>query len=277
MTQEQIEQVEAIVNRSILENYPLQVSLKNREQAMAEGAMALFGEKYGETVRTITIGDTDPISYELCGGTHVSETNDIGLFLITSEGSAAAGVRRIEAVTGRTAYDLVQKRSRTLKQASQMLTSAPEDVPNKIAQLQNEVEQLRKRLAAQRQEMAAAQFSTRLGEVHMVSGIPVMTALMPDADADALRAMTDSFRQKHPSGVIVVASAVDDRPVIIAAVTEDLVKRGLHAGELVKAAAQIVGGGGGGRPTLAQAGGKDIAKLPEALAKVEEFVLSKLK
>jgi len=276
LSQEQLERIEAGVNRSILENYRLNIALKSREEALASGAMALFGEKYGEVVRTITIGGAEPISYELCGGTHVLETGDIGLFLITSESSAAAGVRRIEAVTGRGAYALVQKRFRVLKQASHLLTSPPEEVVNKISQLQDELEGTRKRLAAQRQELAAGEFNRLLEDVPVIAGTPVLTALLPDADAETLRAMTDNFRQRYPSGVVVVASAANGRPVIIAAVTDDLVKRGIHAGELVKAVAQVVGGGGGGRPTLAQAGGKDAAKLPEALAEVGPFVQAEL-
>jgi alanyl-tRNA synthetase len=276
MTAEQIEQVETWVNRNILENYRLNIKIKNREEAMAEGAMALFGEKYGDVVRTISIGVPDPISYELCGGTHVSETGDIGLFLITSESSAAAGVRRIEAITGRAAFELVQKRFRTLKQSAQLLTSALDEVPNKIVQLQSDLAESRKLFAAQRQEIAAAEFTRGLDNVPLVAGVPLLAALLPNADADTLRAMTDRFRQRYPSGVVVVASAPDNKPVIIAAVTDDLVKRGLNAGDLVKAVAQVVGGGGGGRPNLAQAGGKDGAKLPEALEKASEYVQKKL-
>lgn len=277
MTAEQIDHVEAWVNRNILENYNLDITFKNREQAMAEGAMALFGEKYGEVVRTITIGGQDPISYELCGGTHVSETGDIGFFLIISESSAAAGIRRIEAVTGRGAYELVQKRFHLLKHSSQLLDSGLDDVPSKIIQLQEELDQSRKRLAAQRQEIVAVEFTRSLEKVPTVAGISVMATLLPNADVDTLRMMTDRFRQRYPSGVIVLASAPEDKPVIIAAVTDDLVKRGLNASDLVKSVAQVVSGGGGGRPTLAQAGGKDSAKLPEALAKVNEYVESNLR
>ena len=207
MTAEQIEQVEAGVNRNILENYPVNIVSKGREEAMAEGAMALFGEKYGEVVRTITIGAQDPVSYELCGGTHVSETADIGLFLITSESSAAAGVRRIEAVTGRGAYELVQKRFRILKQAAGIFNSGLDEVPHKIQQLQGELDESRKRLAQQRQELAMANFNRQLENVPVVAGVPVLAALLPDADADTLRALTDRFRQHYPSGVVVVASA----------------------------------------------------------------------
>jgi alanyl-tRNA synthetase len=275
-----LERIEAGVNRNILENYRLNITLKGREEALAEGAMALFGEKYGEVVRTIAIGGSagsgDPISYELCGGTHVGETGDIGLFLITSEASAAAGVRRIEAVTGRNAYELVQRRFRTLKQSAAQLTSSLDEVPAKVEQLQDELEATRKRVAALRQELAAAEFTRQMASVPEVKGVPVMAAILPNADADTLRAMTDRFRQRYPSGVVVLASAVDGRPVIIASVTDDLVKRGLSAGDLVKNVAAVVGGGGGGRPNLAQAGGKDAAKLPEALAKVNEYLNSKL-
>ncbi len=276
LTPEQIERIEAGVNRDILENYPVATVSKAREQAMAEGAMALFGEKYGEVVRTVAIGEQEPVSYELCGGTHLSETADIGLFLIVSESSAAAGVRRIEAVTGRAAYELVQRRFRTLKQTAGLLASALDDVPHKVEQLQNELEDTRKHLAQQREEMAAADFARQLDNVPEVAGVPVLAVLAPNANADTLRALTDRFRQRCPSGVVVVASAPDNRPVIIGAVTEDLVKRGLNAGELVKRVAAVVGGGGGGRPTLAQAGGKDAAKLPEALEQVAEYVKSKL-
>ena len=271
-----VERIEAGVNRNILENYRLNITLKGREQAMAEGAMALFGEKYGEVVRTIVIGSSEPISYELCGGTHVNETADIGLFLITSESSAAAGVRRIEAVTGRYAYELVQRRFRTLKQAAALLTSSLDEVPAKLEQVQDELEASRKRVMALRQELAAAEFTRQLVAVPEVKGVPVLAAILPNADADTLRALTDRFRQRYPSGVVVLASAVDNRPVIIAAVTDDLVKRGLSAGDLVKTVAQVVGGSGGGRPTLAQAGGKDAAKLPEALARVTEYLNAKL-
>jgi alanyl-tRNA synthetase len=277
LTPAKIEQVETIVNQAILQNYPLTTIVKPLQQAIAEGAMALFGEKYGESVRTITIGQPEPFSYELCGGTHVHETGDIGLLLVTSEGSAAAGVRRIEAVTGRGAYELVQRRFRTLKETASLLASAIDDVPEKVGALQSELEHARKQNAAIRQEVAAVEFNQLLESVQMVKGVPVLTGRLANADADTLRQLTDRFRAKHPSGVVVLGSAIDGRPMLIAAVSEDLVKRGLTAGDLVKAAAQPIGGSGGGRPTLAQAGGKDASKLDEALAVVTGFVESKIK
>jgi alanyl-tRNA synthetase len=283
MTAEQIEEIEAGVNRAILENYPLQVVAKPLAQAMSEGAMALFGEKYGEVVRTVTVAPQthdspeDVFSYELCGGTHVSETGDIGLFLITSESSAAAGVRRIEAVTGRKAYELVQHRFRLLKQTAAVLGSSVEEAPVKAQLVLDEVDASRKQAARLRQELVAEAFNRQLANVPEVAGTPVLAAVLANADADTLRSMTDRFRQKYASGVVVLGSAVDGRPVLIAAVTDDLIKRGVQAGELVKTIAAVVGGSGGGRPNLAQAGGKDASKLDEAIAMVQPFVEKKLK
>jgi len=230
--------------------------------------MALFGEKYGEVVRTITIGDEDVFSYELCGGTHVDETGDIGLFLITSEGSAAAGVRRIEAVTGEKAYEVVQKRFRALKNTARLLGSAAEDVPAKTEAVLAELDQAHKEVVKLRQKLVGMEFGRYFENVPQVDGIPVLAVVLPNADLDSMRQMTDRFRERYPSGVVVLGSVIDGRPMLIAAVTEDLLQRGLHAGELVKKVAQMVGGGGGGRPTLAQAGGKDPEALPQAIDSV---------
>jgi alanyl-tRNA synthetase len=277
VTAEQLERIEAGVNRDILGENPLTITLKPREVAMSEGAMALFGEKYGETVRTIAIGQEEPFSYELCGGTHVSNTIDIGLCLITSEGSAAAGVRRIEAVTGRGAYDLVQRRLRALKQSAALLTTSSEEVPAKTAALIEELSAERKQNASLRRDLSLYEFQKYLDNVPSVAGVPVITAALQAADVDTLRQLADRFRNRYPSGVAVLASTEEGRPVVIAAVTEDLVKRGLLAGDLVKYVAKPLGGGGGGKPTLAQAGGKDASRLDEALASVAAWVESKLK
>jgi alanyl-tRNA synthetase len=277
VTPTQLAAIEAGVNRAILENYRLTTITKSLQQAISEGAMALFGEKYGETVRTIRIGYPEPFSYELCGGTHVAETGDIGLFLITSEGSAAAGVRRIEAATGRAAYELVQRRFKALDQTARLLAVPADDVPAKVNDLIDDLSAARKQTAAIRQELAGVEFSRQLDHVPQVSGVPVLALALPNADADTLRQIADRFRQRYPSGVVVLGSVQDNKPVLIAAVTEDLVKRGLHAGELIKAAAERVGGSGGGKPTLAQAGGKDPSKLSEALDQVVPFVQRKLK
>jgi alanyl-tRNA synthetase len=276
LTPEQLARIEAGVNRNILDDYHLNIVLKPLQQAISEGATALFGEKYGETVRTITIGDNDPFSYELCGGTHVGETGDIGVFLITSESSVGAGLRRIEAVTGRGAYELIQRRFSLLGQVADLLEVTPEQAPLKAQGLLDDLAETRRQVAALRQEMVLTEFSNQLDTVSPVAGVPVLATTLSGADVDTLRLMADRFRQRYSSGVVVLASVIDDRPTLIAAVTEDLVKRGLHAGELVKAIAQPLGGSGGGRPTLAQAGGKDASQLPQALARVATWVQEKL-
>jgi alanyl-tRNA synthetase len=277
VTPEQLEQIEAGVNRAILGNYHLHIVNKPLQQAISEGAMALFGEKYGEVVRTITIGEPEPFSYELCGGTHVNETGDIGLFLITSEGSAAAGVRRIEAVTGRGAYELVQKRMRSLKQAAILLSSPLEEVPQKTQVLIDELESERKQSARLRQAMVTAEFKERLEKPPIIKGIPVLAAVLQGADVEALRQMCDLFRQKYSRGVVVLGSAPEDKPVLIAGVTDDLVKEGIHAGEIVKSIAKVIGGSGGGRPNLAQAGGKDASHLQDAIDQVLPLLQKMLK
>jgi alanyl-tRNA synthetase len=276
LTQEELEQIEANVNQHILANYRLNINHKPLHEAMREGAMALFGEKYGEEVRTITIGGANPFSYELCGGTHVDETGDIGTFLITSEGSAAAGIRRIEAVTGRKAYELVQRRFRTLKESASLLATTPDDLPQKISATLQQLNTEQKQVAALRSQLAKTEFTHHLDEPQVVKGVPVLAATLAEADAETLRQMADRFRARHPSGVVVLGSVSAGRPVLIAAVTEDLVKRGLHAGELVKFVAAPLGGGGGGKPTLAQAGGKDASKLAEALESVAHWVEERL-
>ena len=276
MTAEQIEAVENAVNRAIMANYPLKIVTKSLAQAQSEGAMALFGEKYGDQVRTVTIGEGKPYSYELCGGTHVDETDMIGLFLIKSESSAAAGVRRIEGVTGRGAYELVQRRFHTLRLAASVLTTSLEETPEKAGQVVVELDETRKQLVQMRQELVAEAFNRSLENVPEVNGVPVLAAVLANANVDTLRQMADRFRQRYASGVVVLGCVVDDKPALIAAVTDDLVKRGVMAGDLVKEAAAVMGGSGGGRPNMAQAGGKDASKIGEAIDKVLPFVKKKL-
>jgi len=289
LTPEQLEQIEAEVNRNILANYRLNITYKPLQQAIAEGAIALFGEKYGETVRNITIGEPEPFSNELCGGTHVEETGDIGVFLIISEGSAAAGIRRIEAVTGRAAYDLIQRRFRALKHSAALLGASVEDVPAKVEGLLDELESLRKQTLSLRRQAALAELERILSNPPQAAGeapalnrlllvfqVPVLTAIFSDADLDTLRTMADRFRQRYASGVAVLASISEGRPGVVATVTQDLVQRRLDAVELVRFVAAPLGGGGGGRPTLAQAGGKDVSRLEEALLRVPQWVMEKL-
>ena len=277
MTKAEILEVEAKVNEVILSNYELHITEKPLQEAIEEGAMALFGEKYGAVVRTITIGEEETLSYELCGGTHVDETGDIGLFLITYEGSIAAGVRRIEAVTGWRAYQLARERMNTLDDIHRFLGTSQNEALPKIKNLSASLDAAEKDIEKLRSQLVASAFDEQINQTHPVEGIPVLTVILPSADMDALRDMADKFRQKFTSGVALLASEQDNRPVLIATITEDLIKRGLHAGELVKQVARVVGGGGGGRPTLAQAGGKDASKLAEALDQVSVYIRENLK
>ena len=270
--------IEERVNQLIAEEYPVQKTIKTLDQAKAEGATALFGEKYGQTVRTIEVADErGRVSYELCGGTHVDNTAEIGSFYILSEASVAAGIRRIEAVTGLGAYHYARENINHLNQVASHLQSSPADVFNKVEALEAELKQTNRELDQVRIEVANQAFKQKMDDVREISGVPVLSALIPNADVDALRSLADQFRQKHPSGVVVLGTVINEKPSLIAAVTPDLISRGLKAGDLIKRVAQVVGGGGGGRPDMAQAGGKDPAKLPEALAQVESYIQENLK
>jgi alanyl-tRNA synthetase len=276
LTKSQLHEIEAGVNRNIFHSYSLNIVYKPLQEAINEGATALFGEKYAENVRTISMGDETPFSYELCGGTHVSETGDIGTFLITSESSVGAGLRRIEAVTGHGAYDLIRYRFSLLEETARLLETNSEQVVDKTQAVLSQLDDVRKQISSLRRDMSAQDFKRLLEDVPLVAGVPVLIASLPSADAETLREMTDRFRQQYPSSVAVLASVSAGRPLLIATVTEDLVARGLHAGELVKYAAQPIGGSGGGRPTLSQAGGKDPDQIDEALVKAQEWVQGKL-
>jgi alanyl-tRNA synthetase len=248
-----------------------------REKAISGGAMALFGEKYGEVVRTIQIGEPDTFSFELCGGTHVPETADIGPFIVVSEEAAAAGIRRIEAVTGRGALDLIQQRLGTLENAASYLKTTPQELDRKVLALLDEAQSAQKEIARLRRELAQRELEALLVRVERVRDVPVLAGALTGADMETLREMTDRFRQRIPSGVVVLGSVFNGRPGLIAAVTDDLVYRGLDASRIVKTIAALVGGSGGGKPTLAQAGGKDPARLNDALAQVRSVVESALK
>ena len=277
LTQEQLDQVTRSVNEAVLANYPLRIEYMERQAAVGAGATALFGEKYGATVRTVRIGEPEPFSFELCGGTHVVETADIGPFIITGEEAAAAGVRRIEAVTGRSALNLIQARLGALDNIATYLKSNPAEVDRRVLSLLDEHQSAQKEVARLRRALAEREFESLMGQVEEVQGVAVLTGAIQQADPDSLRELTDRFRARVPSGVIVLGSVMDNRPHLVAAVTDDLVKRGLDAAKVVKAAAKAVGGGGGGKPTLAQAGGKDPSRLEEALAQVKPAVEAALR
>ena len=272
MNRQELLAVEAKVNQAILANYQLNIAQKPLNEAINEGAMALFGEKYEGIVRTISIGDEDVLSYELCGGTHVDETGDIGLFLITYEGSIAAGIRRIEAVTGWQAYQLARERMNLLDQVNATLGASSAETLTKVENLTRSLSSAQKEIENLRKKLVADEFDQTLGNVENIEGISVLRAILPNANIDALREMSDKFRKQHTSGVVVLASEQNGKPILIAAVTDDLVQRGLNAVKLIQKVASVVGGGGGGRPNLAQAGGKDPSKLSEALDQVQGYI-----
>ncbi|MDY0964928.1 alanine--tRNA ligase [Massilia sp. CFBP9026] len=267
LTADEIAQVEAIVNREILENHPTQSHHMSFDDAVKHGAMALFGEKYGDTVRVLDIGT----SKELCGGVHVTRTGDIGLFKIVSEGGVAAGIRRVEAVTGEGALALVQSINRKLVEAAGALKTSPDELTTRIAQVQDQVKTLEKEVAALKSKLAAGQGDELLGKAVDVSGIKVLAATMEGADVATLREAMDKLKDKLGTAAIVLASVVDGKVSLIAGVTKDATGK-VKAGELVNFVAQQVGGKGGGRPDMAQAGGTDPSGLPAALAGVAGWV-----
>jgi len=270
-------EVEAEVNRSILGQYPVIKQTKTLDQAKAEGAMALFGEKYSAEVRTIQVGTNPVISYELCGGTHIDNSIEIGSFFITGESSIAAGVRRIEAITGEKAYEYAHVRVGLVNAFSTTLETSPDEALAKLEKLKASLHDSDKEIETLRAKIAINAFAETLQNLNTVEGVSYLTAIIPDADPETLRNLTDQFRQKHPSGVVVLATNKDGKPSVIAAVTADLIARGLKAGDLIKRVAAVIGGGGGGRPDLAQAGGKDSSKLSEALDQVAAYIRENLK
>lgn len=274
VTREQLDRIEAWVNHAILANYPLRIEHEPREQAVAEGAMALFGETYGDVVRTVRIGDERTLSFELCGGTHVPETGIIGPFVIVSESSVASGIRRIEALTGRGAMRLIHDRLAVLDKAADLLGAPPEEVAVRLQAILEERLRLEKQLQAATKQSAVAAFE-RLEPVE-IEDIAVLFGHIDGANPEILRELADRFRSGHRKRAVALTTSVDGRPIVVTALSEDLPARGLHAGELARAMAEIMGGGGGGKPTLAQAGGKDPGRLEDALAIVPEWFRSRL-
>ncbi|MBK7896115.1 MAG: alanine--tRNA ligase [Anaerolineaceae bacterium] len=276
---ETLAEIEAKINEAILANYPVDIEYMGQKEAIGQGAMALFGEKYGEIVRTVQIGyeGERPYSFELCGGLHVAETNDIGLFRFTSEGAVSAGVRRVEAVTGRAARQLIAERLNLLDRLAGHLNVPVSELETRIEALQAEQKAAQKRIEQMQQKLAVFQFDSILAQTQEVAGVKLLTAQVEGVDVDGLRQMADRFRDVVGSGTAVLATVNSGKPIIIAAVTKDLIARGLKAGDIVRDVAKMVGGGGGGRPDMAQAGGKDAAKLPEALALVPGLIEAALK
>jgi alanyl-tRNA synthetase len=264
LTPEELSQVQALVNEKIREDLPVRDEEMPYRKAVEEGAIAIFEEKYGDTVRVLKTGDP-PISMELCGGTHVSQTGEIGFFRITSESSIGSGLRRIEAVTGRGAEKYVNERLASLEKMSQSLGATLENIEEKLTSIVDELDKEKKRALAMERELAKIKAESLLKQVEVIKGVNVLIAKLPSARLEILREIADFLRDKLKSVVLVLASVDGDRPVFLAAVTQDLVAKGYDAGKIVREVAKVTGGGGGGKPNMAQAGGKDKSKLDEAL------------
>jgi len=273
LTAEQIARVEAIVNAEILANQPTVAQVMAYDDAVKGGAMALFGEKYGDTVRVLDIG----FSRELCGGTHVSRTGDIGLFKIVSEGGVAAGVRRVEAITGDNALAWVQNQNALLTQVAGMLRSTPADLPARIAQVQEQIKTLEKDLEQSRSKLAASAGNDLASSAAVdVKGIKVLAAGIGDVDPKALRGMVDNLKDRlKPAVVLLATGSADGKISVVGGVTADLTDR-IKAGDLVGFVAAQVGGKGGGRPDMAMGGGTDVSALPAAIASVQKWVDERL-
>jgi alanyl-tRNA synthetase len=278
ITPDERAEIERIVTEAVVANYAVNAREQNYRDALDQGVIALFEEKYGNVVRVLRVGDPEmPFSQELCGGTHVTRTGDIGPFLILSEGGIGAGIRRIEAATGRGALQAMQTMRARQEHAAALLSSPLDELPDRIARLQEELKAAQREAEQLTRKLARADFQSLLDDVIEIEGLPVLAAQVNAPDADTLREMADWFRDKMQGGVIVLGTAAGGRPLLIAATTKDVVnKRGVHAGNLVRELAKMVGGGGGGRPDMAQAGGRDADKLPAALAKVPELLKAQI-
>ncbi|WP_182070297.1 alanine--tRNA ligase [Bacillus haynesii] len=273
VTKEELEQIETKVNEKIWASIPVQIDLKPIDEAKAMGAMALFGEKYGDIVRVVQVGD---YSIELCGGCHVRNTAEIGLFKIVSESGIGAGTRRIEAVTGQGAYEEMNAKLELLKQAAEVLKTNMKEVPKRIEALQSDLKEAQRENESLLAKLGNKEAGEILEKVKEIDGIKLLAEKVNAKDMNHLRTMVDDLKAKLGSAVIVLGAVQNEKVNISAGVTKDLIERGFHAGKLVKQVAEACGGGGGGRPDMAQAGGKQPERLAEALASAEEWVKSVL-
>jgi alanyl-tRNA synthetase len=273
MTQEELEQVERLVNEAVLQGYPVQTEELPIEQAKQRGAMALFGEKYGDTVRVVDMGG---YSVEFCGGTHLTNTAMVGSFHIESEFSVASGVRRVEAVTGLKCLEAMDNSRRLLAQAAQVLKAKSGELLQKAQSHMDELRSLRSLLEKYKAKEAVGETDRILFGAHDVGGLKVLTATVPNADANKLRQMGDMLRDKEPNVVAVLAAVVGDKITFLAVCGKQAVAKGIKAGDIIKQVCAIAGGSGGGKPDSAMGGGKDILMLDNALAMVDNFVSMKL-
>lgn len=274
MTPEEIAEVERLVNEAVFASYEISAEEMPIDAAREKGAMALFGEKYGDIVRVVDMGG---YSIELCGGAHLDNTAQVGSFKIISENGVAAGVRRIEALTGKGALHHYQEQDSEVCTLCRLLKAAPDQLLNRIEQLLAEQKEMAKELERLKAKMAGGAADDLLACKTEVNGMAVLAAEVKDMDGNAMRLLGDQLKDKLGSGVIVLAGAKDGKVSLLAMATDDLVKKGVHAGNVIKAVAAVCGGGGGGRPNMAQAGGRDAAKIGEALEKAKEVIAEQTK
>ena len=274
MTRDEVIQVEDEINARIAEGAQVETSVTSQKQAKERGAMMLFGEKYPDRVRMVTMGD---FSIELCGGTHLSNTGQVGLCRIVSEEPVAKGVRRVVALTGQKALASVRESEELLKEiAGALKAPQPKDVPRRVAQLQEEVKQLKQQLAAHAKASVADAIGDLLASAETVGDTRIICSRVEEADRETLRDYADQIRKQSKSAAILLAAEIDGKVALLAAVSKDLVAQGVKAGDCVREAAKVVGGGGGGRPDLAEAGGKDPSRIDDALAAAQLFYRTKL-
>lgn len=273
VTPEELVEIERRVNEKILENLPVETKLTSFDQARREGALALFGEKYGDQVRVVQIGE---YSKELCGGTHVTSSADLGLFKVTSEGGVAAGVRRIEAVSGSEALDYVWEEEAALTQMAERLQVAPKEAPRQLERVLENMRELERELSRLKGRLAQTQADKLLNSAEEVGGVKVVVGAVDGIDMDGLRALGDRLKEQLGVAALVLGSTNGSRVSLVAMATDDAAELGVHVGEALKKAAPIVSGGGGGHARMAQAGGKDPSRLEEALQEARERIVERL-
>lgn len=270
---EELTEIERRVNEQIWKALNVVIELKPIDEAKAMGAMALFGEKYGDVVRVVQVGD---YSLELCGGCHVSNTSEIGLFKLISESGIGSGVRRIEAVTGHGAYLYMDGQLDTLKQSAALLKTNVNDVPKRIEALYQQLKDLGRENESLQSKLSVIEAGELTSQVVNLGDTKLLAARVQAGSMDALRGLADELKLKLPDVVLVLGATAEDKVNFVVVVPQEEVKRGLHAGKLVKEVATVCGGGGGGRPDMAQAGGKDASKLDEALKVAGQWIISQV-
>ena len=277
MTAEELAKVEEMVNDVVLQALPVETKVLGIEDAKKLGATAIFGEKYGEVVRVVAVGDfSDPFDLEFCGGTHLSNSAQIGQFRIVSESGIAAGVRRIEAVTGAKCYEMSKEDRNLINDAAAALKTPKDKIVERIEALHAEVKTLEKEIAEIEKAKAGSFADSAISSAKDIGGVKAVIASCDAADAAALRDTADKIRDKLDCGVVFLAANGGDKLLFTAMATKSANEKGAHCGNIIKEAAKVAGGGGGGRPDMAQAGGKDVSKLADALAKAEEVLASQV-